>query len=189
MLLCKQTPGPPLPCVHQMIQAHWALLPHRYPQLATQGKEWTPGSRPCYSAGSRRLPSPQRPSLPTALTVREPSRPPPTPVKEGECQIFHWGKESYNLLFYRWHQKSCSPKTQKLSTSTAPSCKAVMSLLSKSWNPSSSTKWQSTTLLVLGGLTPTVHRDPALPTVTTEEPLHPHQKAATPAPSLRGEKK
>jgi hypothetical protein len=48
-----------------------------------------------------------------------------------------------------------------------------MSLLSKSRNPSSSTEWQSATVLVLGGLPSIVHRDPVLPTATVGEPLAP----------------
>jgi hypothetical protein len=63
----------------------------------------------------------------------------------------------------------------------------VTSLLPKSWNPGSSTEWQSATLLVLWGLTPTVHRDLALPTDTAGEPLCPHQRVGNPAPSLRWE--
>jgi hypothetical protein len=39
----------------------------------------------------------------------------------------------------------------------------------KSWNPSSSTEWQSTTLQMLGGFTTTVHRDPELPGMTAGE--------------------
>jgi hypothetical protein len=62
-----------------------------------------------------------------------------------------------------------------------------MVLLSKSWNPSSSTEWQHTTLLVLGGLPAIVHRDLVLP-VTAGEPYS-HQRAQTPAPLLRGEKR
>jgi hypothetical protein len=50
--------------------------------------------------------------------------------------------------------------TQK--PSTAPHCRRVTSLWSKTWNPSSSTEWQSTTLLLLEGLPPRVHRDPLL---------------------------
>jgi hypothetical protein len=46
-----------------------------------------------------------------------------------------------------------------------------MYLLSKSWNPSYSTECQSATLLVLGGLPLTVHRDPTLPIVTAGELL------------------
>jgi hypothetical protein len=42
----------------------------------------------------------------------------------------------------------------------------VQSLLSKSWNSSSSTESQSTTLQIPGGWPPKVHRGPALPTVS-----------------------
>jgi hypothetical protein len=52
-----------------------------------------------------------------------------------------------------------------------------MSLLFNAWNPSFSTEWRSATLLVLGGLSPTVHRDPELPTVTAGVPLCIHQRA------------
>jgi hypothetical protein len=43
-------------------------------------------------------------------------------------------------------------------------------------------------MLVLGGLPPTVHRDPALPTVTAGEPLHPYQRVGTTALLMREEK-
>jgi hypothetical protein len=69
---------------------------------------------------------------------------------------------------------------------TAPPCWRVTSVLSKSWISSNSTEWQSTTLMVLGGLPATVHRDPVLPTVTAGEPLHPYKRAGAPVPSLRG---
>jgi hypothetical protein len=64
-----------------------------------------------------------------------------------------------------------------------------MFLLSKSWNPSYSTEWQSATLLMLAGLPPQVQRDPVFTTMTAGEPLHSHQRVGTPAPSLRGEQR
>jgi hypothetical protein len=71
--------------------------------------------------------------------------------------------------------KLCFPKVQRspaLHAGLLP-CRRVTSLLSQSWNSRSSTEWKSTTLLVLGDLTPTVHRDPLLLTATAGEPLHP----------------
>jgi hypothetical protein len=64
-----------------------------------------------------------------------------------------------------------------------------MSLLSKIWNPSTSTEWQSATLLVLRGLLLTVHRNPILLTATAGEPLDLHQRTGTPAPFLKREKR
>jgi hypothetical protein len=48
--------------------------------------------------------------------------------------------------------------------------------------------WQSITLLMLGSLSPTVHRDPVLPTANVEEPLCLHQRVGTPTPSPEGRK-
>jgi hypothetical protein len=45
----------------------------------------------------------------------------------------------------------------------------------RAWNPSSSAEWYSSTLRVLGGLPPTVHRGPVFPTMTARE-SHSHIK-------------
>jgi hypothetical protein len=63
--------------------------------------------------------------------------------------------DSSNLLFFRQHQKPCSPKVHRSPVlHTAPPCRIVTCLMPKSWNPSSSTKWQPATLPVLGDPNP-----------------------------------
>jgi hypothetical protein len=68
--------------------------------------------------------------------------------------------------------------TQKTSVSH---CTSLQESSPKSWNPSFSTESQPSTLLMLGGLSTTVHRNPMLPTVMVGQPLCPHQRVGTPA--------
>jgi hypothetical protein len=165
-----------------------ALLTHGYPQHATQ----------CQEPASTHLSEPQTPGFATLLV---PGGFPPhrawrpstshsswqqesicSPIKEQECQIPHWGEESYNLLLYRQHQKSYFPKPHRSpELYPAPPCRTVTSLLSKRWNPNSSTEWQSTTLLVIGGLPPTVQR-PSISHCDCRRASVPHQIAGTPTP-------
>jgi hypothetical protein len=122
------------------------------------------------------------PTVPDSKRVLTP------PSKSKNSRFPTEGSKVYNLLLCRWLQ-ALVPKVHRSPVlHTAPPCRRVMFLLSKSWNPRSSIEWQSTTLLALGGLTPTVHRDPALPTASAGEALHPHQRVGTPAPSPMGEK-
>jgi hypothetical protein len=166
-----------------------ALLPHGYPQLATQCQEPTTThiSDPHASGFAILLVTEHGgPALPTVPDSKSHS----SCIKEQECQISPRGEESYNLLLCRWHQKPRFPNVHRSpALHAAPPCRRAMSLLSKRWNPSSSTEWQSATLLVLEGLPPTEHRDPVLPTVTAGEPLYSHQRAGTLAPLLRGGKR
>jgi hypothetical protein len=173
-----------------MIQACWLCCPtvpstcYSVPRACHHTSKWNSGYWLCSPAGTRRLPTPK--SMKT--TVSE-SKSPCYPVKEQEHQIPHWGEESYNLLICRQHQKPWSPKVHRSPVlHAAPHCISHIAP-SKRWNPSSSTKWQSATVLVLWGLPITVHRDTTLPTVTAEEPLHLHQRAETQAPLLRREKR
>jgi hypothetical protein len=114
----------------------------------------------------------------------------PLPLSKSKSARFPLREESYNLLLCGWHQKPCFPKVYRSPVlKTEPPCRRVTSLLSKTWNSRSSTEWQSAILLVLGGLHPTVDREPALPTVTVGEPMCPNQRVGTQAPSLREEGK
>jgi hypothetical protein len=74
----------------------------------------------------------------------------------------------YNLLLYRWHQKACVPKVH-----TALPCRRVLSLLFKSWNPSSSIEWASAALQVLGGLPPPCTETQHSPLWLQESPCTP----------------
>jgi hypothetical protein len=173
-----------------------ALLPHRYPQLASQCREPTTTylSEPqalgfviLLAPGGFHPHRAWRTTTPHCLWQQES---PHSLVKERECQVPQWGEVSYNLPLCRWHQKPCFPKVHRRSAfHTALPCKRTTPLLSKSWNPTSSAKWQPTTLLVVGGLPPTVHRDQVLPTVTAGEHCSSHQRAGTPARSQRGKKR
>jgi hypothetical protein len=90
-----------------------------------------------------------------------------TPPSKNENARFP--TERRKAVTCRWQQKPCSPKIKRNPVlHTAPSCRRVSFLLSKSWNPSSTTERQSTTLLVPGCLPPTVHRDPVLLIVLQE---------------------
>jgi hypothetical protein len=161
---CKETPGLLLPCGDQKIQGcqlccptgtpvgYLAILSARNLDFATT--HLSEPQAPCFAIllvlGS--FPSTEHwgVALSLLLTARQS---PCSPFKEQECQIPHWGDESYNLLLCTGQQKPCSPKTHsRPAPHTAPPCMGVTSLLPKSWNPISSTEWQPTTLLVLGGL-------------------------------------
>jgi hypothetical protein len=70
---------------------------------------------PRYFAEIGRLPShrARKPKLPTGRIATKPS----LLQKDWECQISHWGEESWRILLCMWHEKPCSPGTKKLSTS------------------------------------------------------------------------
>jgi hypothetical protein len=149
--------------------------------------KWTPGFRPCYSAGTRKLPSPQiKETLHSTHSWQQGS--PCSSIKEWECQILHWGEESYNLLLCRWQEKPCSPKIHRSPTlHTAHKWMRVTPLL-RAGIPAP--QWVA--ICYSAGarrFTPRKHRDSELPTVTAGDPLCPHQQLGPPAPSLRGEKK
>jgi hypothetical protein len=79
--------------------------------------KWTPGSRLCYFAGSRRLSTPQSTEAQPPHCLWQ-QKSPHSPIKEQKLQIPHWEKESYSLLHCRQHQKPCFPQgTQKPSAS------------------------------------------------------------------------
>jgi hypothetical protein len=135
-----------------------ALLPQGYPQHATQCQEpaTTQPSEPqapdLLYFGTRRLPSPQSTeahhSL-LSLTATEP----PLPLQRTRTP---------NSILRKDITCHSAGDTRSPVLHTAPPCRKVTFLLSKSWNPSYSTEWQSSTLLVLGGPPPRVHRDPTL---------------------------
>jgi hypothetical protein len=134
---------------------------------------------------ARRLLSPQNTEdqhSPLSLTVREHSFPhqrartPDSPMREGKLKPATL-QEAPEARFPQVHRIPVN--------NAAPPCRRVISLLSKSKNPSSRTEWQSATLTMLGGLEPTVHKDPMFPIATTGEPLCPPQRTGIPSLSLR----
>jgi hypothetical protein len=160
-----------------------SVLPDRYPQVATQYQK---------SATTQLFRWYQESSLPTEHRSQV------FPTVPDRQRAFAPLSKSTNARFHTEERKAitCYPKgtpetlfsqgTQKPSTSHCPSLQESRISPSKSWNHSSSTNWQSGTLLLLAGLPPTMLRDPAFPTATAGEPLCPHQRAGTPAPLLRG---
>jgi hypothetical protein len=106
------------------------------------------------------VPEHRGPASPLSLTAREPSLPcqrarmPDSPLRGGKLQpaILQVAPEA---MFPQGTQKPIASHCTSLQESHVS--------LSKSWNLSSSTEWQYSSLLVLGGLLPTVHRNPALP--------------------------
>jgi hypothetical protein len=180
------------------------LVDIRQPRATGFTSPWVPST--CYSVPgahyhtpkepgfaillAKRLPSQQSMGgqhFPLSLTAREPllshqrARTPDSPTE---------GRKAVTCYSASGTRSPVSPKVHRSPVlHTAPLCRTATSLLSKSWNPSSSIGWQSATLLVLEGLPLTVHKDPALPTVTAGEPLHPYKRAGTIVPSLKGEKR
>jgi hypothetical protein len=165
-----------------------ALLPHRYPQLATQCQELatTHLSEPQVQAllfcWHQEAPgSPQSMETPALPTVPDSKRA-PTPPSKIEKAIFPTEGRKAITCYFAGCTKALFPQEHRSPVlHAALPCRRVTSLLSKSWDSSSSTEWPSATLLVLEGQPLTAHRDPALHCNCRRVPV-PHQSAGTLAP-------
>jgi hypothetical protein len=115
-------------------------------------------------------PSPKAHRSPLSPTVPDSWRVPLPPSKSKNARFPTEGRKAAACNSVNSTRRPASSKcTEAQHFSLLMANRRVQSPLSKRWNPSSPTEWQSATLQLSGGQSPKVHRGPAVLTVPDSE--------------------